>query len=104
MNHPASRLANMWRRISAGPVSEAVESSDALNLATGGNPRKGVVGDMDTVLGELGDTVSSALLAIQSIAKDTSVTWAVFIAALAKALSRVPQPRPAPVPATEGDM
>jgi hypothetical protein len=102
-DHPACKLANRWRRIAAGPVSEAVESADALNLASGGNPRKGVVGDDDTVLGELGDTASSALLAIQSITKDTDATWAVFIAALSKALSRVPQPRPAPSTTTEGD-
>jgi hypothetical protein len=92
-------LANRWRRIAAGPASEGQESVDALNLATGGNPRKGVTGDMDTVCGELGDTVSAGLLAIQSITKDTSQTWTWFTWALSKALSRVPQGRPAPVTA-----
>jgi hypothetical protein len=85
-------LLNRWRRIAAGPASEGQESVDALNLATGGNPRKGVVGDEDTVLMELGDTVTAALLAIQSVTKDTARTWNVFLHALAKARSRVPEP------------
>jgi hypothetical protein len=90
----ARALANHYRRISAGPSSEAQEAVDALNLATGGNPRKGVIGDEDTILGELGDGVVANLLAIQSFTKDTDRTWAVFMAALAKALARVPGDRP----------
>jgi hypothetical protein len=85
-------LANRWRRIAAGPVSEAVEAADALNLATGGNPRKGVIGDEDDILLELADTAAAALFAIQSVTKGTHPTWQWFLAALAKALSRVPQP------------
>lgn len=92
---PASRLLNRWRRIAAGPASEGQEAVDALNLATGGNPRKGVVGDDDTILGELGDGVVANLLAIQHMTKDTDATWSVFIEALAKAVARVPVPRPA---------
>ena len=84
-------LANRWRRIAAGPASEGQESVDALNLATGGNPRKGVIGDDETIMGELGDTAVAALLAIQSITKDTDVTWAMFLAALSKILARVPE-------------
>jgi hypothetical protein len=92
-DHPASRLANHWRRIAAGPASEGIEAVDALNLATGGNPRKGVIGDESTILGELGDGAVANLLAIQSFTKNADATWAVFIAALAKALSRVPRER-----------
>jgi len=95
-DNEASRLLNRFRRIAAGPASEGQEAVDALNLLTGGNPRKGVTGTEDDLLMELGDTVSSALFAIQSITKDTDATWAVFIAALAKALGRVPGERPAP--------
>lgn len=84
-------LANRWRRLAAGPASEGQEAVDALNLATGGNPRKGVAGTEDDVLMELGDTVSAALFAIQSITKDTGLTWQWVLAALAKALSRIPE-------------
>lgn len=89
-------LANRWRRIAAGPASEGQEAVDALNLATGGNPRKGVIGNDETILGELGDGAVANLLAIQSVLKDTDATWAVFTAALAKALARVPRERPEP--------
>lgn len=90
-DHPASKLANHWRRIAAGPASEGIEAVDALNLATGGNPRKGVAGDESTILGELGDGAVANLLAIQSFTKDTGDTWDVFITALAKILGRVPR-------------
>jgi hypothetical protein len=85
----ANPLANMWRRF-YGPVSEAAEAQDALNGMTGGNPRKGITHTPDDMLEEAADTAVSALLAIQSQTKDTAVTWAVFIASLAKILSRVP--------------
>jgi hypothetical protein len=97
-DHPASKLANRWRRIAGGPASEGQEAVDALNLASGGNPRKGVTGDDSTILGELGDTVVAGLLGIQSITKDPDETWCVFLKALAKARSRVPaQPGSPPV-------
>lgn len=89
-------LANRYRRIAAGPASEGQEAVDALNLATGGNPRKGVVGDELTILDELGDGAVANLLAIQSVTKDTDATWSVFIAALAKIVSRIPHERPEP--------
>lgn len=88
----ASRLANRWRRLAAGPASEGQEAVDALNLATGGNPRKGVIGDDSTILGECGDAAVASLLAIQSITKDKDATWQVFMAALGKAIQRVPVP------------
>lgn len=90
MDHPASRLANRWRRIAGGPVSESVEASDALNLATGGNPRK-PRGSARDITAELGDTAFAALLAIQSEVKDAGVTWGIFLAAMEKALARVPR-------------
>lgn len=84
------QVLNRWRRLAAGPASEGQESVDQLNLLTGGNPRKGVVGTEDDVLLELGDTVGAALFAIQSITKDTTLTWQWVLAALSKALNRVP--------------
>jgi hypothetical protein len=95
MDHPAARLANRWRRIAAGPWSERAEATDALNLATGGNPRK-PVGPEEDITRELGDYAVAALLSIQSETKDADATWGVFIAALVKALGRVPRERPAP--------
>lgn len=89
-DNEASRIANRFRRLAAGPASEGQEAVDALNLAVGGNPRKGVTGTEDDVLLELGDTVSAALFAIQSITKDTGLTWQWVLAALSKALNRVP--------------
>lgn len=95
-------LAADWARITK-VCEEAGEVWKALSKLTGENPRKGVCGTQDELLGELGDTASAALCAIQHITKDTDVTWAVFIAALAKAIGRVPQERPAPSTTTEGE-
>jgi hypothetical protein len=86
----ASRIANMYRRFAAGPVSEAAEAIDALNGMTGGNPRKGVTHSRADLLGEAADTAFSSLLAIQSQTKDIAATWVIFIEAAARAYSRVP--------------
>jgi hypothetical protein len=75
--------------------SEAREAMEALAGVTGENPRKGICDTWEHVMEELGDTACAALLGIQHITKDTDITWAVFIAALAKGLARVPQARPA---------
>lgn len=83
--------------------SEAREAMEALSGVTGENPRKGVCDTWEHVMEELGDTACAGLLGIQHITKDTDVTWAVFIAALAKTLRRVPGARPAPSATTEGD-
>jgi hypothetical protein len=83
-------LANRWRRLAGGPGCEVHEATEALLAVTGGNPRKGVHGSEDDVLAELGDTAVAALLAIQSQVKDAGMTWHVFLAALAKAESRLP--------------
>lgn len=95
-------LAGHGSRITKA-VDEAVEAKDALAGVTGENPRKGVCDTWEHVMEELGDTACAALFGIQHITKDPDVTWAVFIAALSKALSRVPQERPAPITTTEGD-
>jgi hypothetical protein len=86
-------LANRWRRIAGGPGCEVHEATEELLAVTGGNPRKGVHGSEADMLSELGDTACAALLAIQSQTKDTTKTWRVFLAALAKAESRVPAER-----------
>jgi hypothetical protein len=86
----ARALANRWRRIAGGPGCEVHEATEELLAVTGGNPRKGVHGSEADMLSELGDTACAALLAIQSQTKDTAKTWQLFLAALAKAESRVP--------------
>jgi hypothetical protein len=96
-------LANKWRRCAGGPVM-AAEAVEALNLATGGNPRKGVQGSDTEVCAELADTTFSALLAIQSVTKDVKLTWTIVIEAAAKAYTRVPDAlrnQPAPETAEE---
>lgn len=89
-DNEASRIANMYRRFAAGPVSEAAEAIDALNGMTGGNPRKGITHTRTQLLAEAADTAFSALLAIQSQTKDINETWMIFTEAAAKAYSRVP--------------
>jgi hypothetical protein len=82
--------ANMQRRVGKAQL-EAAEAMEELSLLTGENPRKGQHPEArDRMLAELGDTAVAALLGIQSQVKDTGVTWAIFLAALAKAGSRVP--------------
>lgn len=95
-DHPASRIANMQRRIGKAQL-EAAEAMEELSLLTGENPRKGAHPEArERMLDELGDTAAAALLGIQSQVKDTEVTWAIFVAALAKGLARVPRERPEP--------
>jgi hypothetical protein len=89
-DHPASRLANRWRRIAGGPGCEVHEATEALLAVTGGNPRKGFHGSDDDVKSELGDSAAASLFAIQSQTKDAAATWQVFLDALAKAESRLP--------------
>ena len=68
-----------------------------LILATGQNPRKPADPDAGhRMLCELADVVVTGLLAIQHRTKDPDRTWGYFIAALTKALSRVPRERPEP--------
>lgn len=83
-------MANRWRRVTK-VCEESGEVWRALSAWDGENPRKGVSGTREDLLMELGDTACAALGAIQSITKDTRQTLEVFTAALAKALSRVPE-------------
>jgi NTP pyrophosphatase (non-canonical NTP hydrolase) len=87
-------LAHTWARVTK-VCEEAGEVWRALSKLTGENPRKGVCGTRDELLGELGDTVSAGLCAIQHLTDDTSETWAVVSAALVKACQRVDDHAPA---------
>jgi NTP pyrophosphatase (non-canonical NTP hydrolase) len=84
----AQPLALDWARVTK-VCEEAGEVWAALSKLTGENPRKGVCGTKDELLGELGDTASAAICAIQHLTKDELLTWLVLSAALAKALRRV---------------
>jgi hypothetical protein len=85
-----SEVANRMRRV-AKPMTEANEAYEEMELFHGSNPRKPQDPEAyDRMLAELGDTAVCALLAIQSQVKNLSLTWKVFLAALAKARSRVP--------------
>ena len=90
----AQPLALDWARITK-VCEEAGEVWRALSKMTGENPRKGVCGTEDELLGELGDTVSAGICAIQHVTKDTAATWAVVSAALIKARERVAEHAPA---------
>jgi NTP pyrophosphatase (non-canonical NTP hydrolase) len=84
----AQPLARRWARVTK-VCEEAGEVWKALSKLTGENPRKGVCGTEAELLGELGDTASAAICAIQHLTKDTDATWAVVSAALLKARRRV---------------
>lgn len=84
----AQPLAADWARVTK-VCEEAGEVWKALSKLTGENPRKGVCGTRDELLGELGDTASAAICAIQHLTKDAGETWAVVSAALLKARQRV---------------
>jgi NTP pyrophosphatase (non-canonical NTP hydrolase) len=88
----AQPLALDWARVTK-VCEEAGEVWRALSKLTGENPRKGVCGTRDELLGELGDTASAAICAIQHLTKDTNQTWAVVSAALLKARQRVGEHR-----------
>jgi hypothetical protein len=81
-------LAHRWARVTK-VCEEAGEVWRALSKLTGENPRKGVCGTEGDLLGELGDTASAAICAIQHLTKDPARTWAVVSAALIKARARV---------------
>ena len=81
-------LARDWTRVTK-VCEESGEVWRALSKYTGENPRKGVCGTLDELLGELGDTASAAICAIQHLTKDTGLTWEVVSAALDKAVHRI---------------
>ena len=84
----AQPLARDWARVTK-VCEEAGEVWKALSKLTGENPRKGVCGTEDELLGELADTACAAIFAIQHVTKDPARTWAAVSAALAKADERV---------------
>jgi len=84
----AQPLAADWARVTK-VCEESGEVWAALSKYTGENLRKGACGTLDELLGELGDTVSAGICAIQHLTKDTDRTWEVVSAAFAKARARV---------------
>jgi hypothetical protein len=83
------KLAQDWARISK--VSEELgEAIQCFIGATGQNPRKGVINDIDDVLEELADTAITAILAIQHFTKDVDQTGDIMNTKLASILKRVP--------------
>lgn len=83
-----SELAGHWRRVTK-VCEESGEVWKALSRWTGENPRLGVSGTMEDVIGELGDTAFGALLAMQHLLKDPDAVWAALLAAASKADLRV---------------
>jgi hypothetical protein len=85
----AEPLLQDWTRVTKA-CEEAGEVWKEMSRWTGENPRKGKCGSREEVLGELGDVLMAALLAIQHITKDHDLTWQLFLDALDKAYRRVP--------------
>jgi NTP pyrophosphatase (non-canonical NTP hydrolase) len=86
-DYRAQPLAQRWARVTK-VCEEAGEVWQALSKVTGENPRKGTCASEEDLLGELGDTVSAALCAIQHLTKDREATWQVVAQALMKAARR----------------
>ena len=80
-------LAQDWARV-AKASEEVGEAIEALIAMTGQNPRKGVCGSLDDLLGELGDVAMTAMFAIQHFTKDEQQTGVVIMKALEKAAAR----------------
>jgi hypothetical protein len=91
--YQAQPLAHRWARVTK-VCEEAGEVWRALSKWTGENPRKGACGTEAELLGELGDTASAAICAIQHLTRDADATWAVLSAALIKARHRVAEQAP----------
>lgn|SRR5512146_262036 len=87
-DYHAQPLARDWARVTK-VCEESGEVWKALSKYTGENPRKGKCGTLDELLGELGDTASAAICAIQHLTKDTGRTWEIVSAALDKAMNRI---------------
>lgn len=87
-DYAAQPLAADWARVTK-VCEEAGEVWQALSKWTGENPRKGVCGTLDDLLGELADCVSAAMCAIQHLTKDADRTWEVVSAAFIKARDRI---------------
>lgn len=80
-------LAQDWARV-AKASEEVGEAIEALIAYTGQNPRKGVCGTLDDLLGELADVAVTGMFGIQHFTKDTAWTAAVVMASLEKAAKR----------------
>ena len=80
-------LAQDWGRV-AKAAEEVGEAIAALIAMTGQNPRKGVHGTLDDLLGELGDVAVTGIFAIQHFTKNEHQTGAIVMAAMEKAASR----------------
>jgi len=80
-------LAQRWHRLTK-VCAEAGEVWEAVETATGGNPRKARTRD-EKILEELADTAMAALLGIQHETKDVAITWSIFLAAAAKVHGRM---------------
>jgi hypothetical protein len=85
--YAAQPLGQDWARV-AKTAEEVGEAIAALIAMTGQNPRKGVCGTLDDLLGELGDTAVTAIFAIQHFTKNEAETGAVVVAAMEKAGAR----------------
>jgi hypothetical protein len=81
-------LAQDWARISK--VSEELgEAIQNFIGATGQNPRKGTINDIDDVLEELADTAITAMLAIQHFTKNADQTEYMIASRLSDILKRI---------------
>ena len=89
-DYKTDSLGQHWARV-AKASEEVGEAIEALIALTGQNPRKGVCGTLDDLLGELADVAMTAMFAIQHFTKDEQQTGAVIMAALEKAASRAAQ-------------
>ena len=86
-DYGAEPLGQDWARV-AKAAEESGEAVAALIAYTGQNPRKGVCGTLDELLGELADVACTGMFAIQHFTKDEQQTAAVILAAMEKAASR----------------
>jgi len=80
-------LGQDWARV-AKVAEETGEAIAALIAMTGQNPRKGVCGTLDELLGELADVAVTGMFAIQHFSKDADETLNIVMKALEKAASR----------------
>lgn len=83
-------LGQDWARV-AKAAEEAGEAISALIACTGQNPRKGVCGTREELLGELADVALTGILAIQHFTKNTDDTARVLAVKVRALGLRVPQ-------------
>jgi hypothetical protein len=85
--YQAQPLAHLWARVTK-VYAEEDEVLAALSNWTGENPRKGICGTKDALVGELADRASASILAIQHLTGNTRLTWAALCEALDKVCDR----------------